>query len=476
MSTNHTSGGRVRIEEPPDAPLQEGGSDQAHPERVGPVRLVLLRLATLGRNLMYRRPGPDEPNARYLYIEMFWAQVQVALTQFNAPFALRLGASNAEIGFLSSIPSLIALVVTIPAGRMFSRQTRRREWLTGSIFLYRLGFLLAACVPLLALGKAGTVLVWLLILFTAPAHIFNAGWLPTQGDAVTERNRARVFSVRNTLAHVGLTASLIVAGIWLEKTPFPINYQVLYVVGFATSLVSTVFIGKVRVAPAVATARSRQSVSVRALWQSARETASNAPDFVRITCNTFYHAVGLWMVGPVYILYFVRQLGATEGWIGLNIMLANLAPIVGYMVGQRVLARWGENRTLRLTMNLIGFYPLLVGLTPNLSVILVWTTLNGLIAASVHLSHFNMLLKVSPEAERATYLAVYSTAMNAGAFIMPLVGVYLAEHFGFAPVLIAGGVLSLIGSSSFSFNRLQTADTLALYQETISSPRTGEIS
>ena len=403
-----------------------------------------------------------EPNVRPLYIEVFCAQLQVAVTQFNAPFALRLGASNGEIGLLSSIPSLIALLVTIPAGRIFSRQTRRREWLTLTIFLYRMGFLLAACVPLLILDRPGTTLVWILILFTAPAHLFNAGWLPTLGDAVTERNRARVFSTRNTLAAVGLTLSLILAGIWLDGVAFPINYQVLYALGFATSLVSTIFIGKVKVARVAVATRARQAASARALWHGAREAASKAPDFVRITCNTFCHAVGLWMVGPVYVLYYVRQLGATEGWIGLNVMLTNLAPIVGYLVGQRVLARWGENRTLRLAINLIGFYPLLVGLTPHLSVILVWTTLNGLIAALVNLSHFNMLLKVPPEAERATYLAFYVTAMNAGAFVMPLIGVYLAGRFGFAPVLIMGGILSLVGSSSFSLNRLRTPDSLAL--------------
>ena len=335
----------------------------------------------------------------------------------------------------------------------------------GTVLLYRLGFLLAACVPFLALGKPGTVLVWLLIAFTAPLHFFNAGWLPTQGDAIREKNRARVFSTRNTLGAISLTASLVVAGILLEKVPFPMNYQVLYGVGFATSLVSTVLIGKVRVKATIATKQTHHRTSIREWWRSAREAADTAPDFVRITCNTFCHAVGLWMVGPIYVLYYVRQLGATEGWISLNIMLANLAPIVGYRVGQRVLARWGENRTLRLTMMLIGFYPLLVGLTPNLSIILVWTTLNGLIAASTHLSHFNMLLKVSPEAERATYLAIYSTAMNAGAFVMPLVGVFLAERFGFALILIAGGIMSLIGSSSFSLNRLQTPDSLVLYQE-----------
>ena len=39
-----------------------------------------------------------ERNALYLEIEVFWAAFLSAVTAFNAPFALRLGATNAEIG------------------------------------------------------------------------------------------------------------------------------------------------------------------------------------------------------------------------------------------------------------------------------------------------------------------------------------------------------------------------------------------
>ena len=43
-----------------------------------------------------------------------------------------------------------------------------------------------------------------------------------------------------------------------------------------------------------------------------------------------------------------------------------------------------------------------------------------------------------------------------------LIGVLLADLFGFAPVLVAGGIMCLIGSSSFRFRALQTPDSLAV--------------
>ena len=72
-----------------------------------------------------------------------------------------------------------------------------------------------------------------------------------------------------------------------------------------------------------------------------------------------------------------------------------------------------------------------------------------------------MLLKVCPDDNRPLYIGIYSTIMNIGAFIMPLVGVYLSGFVGFAPILVAGGVMSVLGSSSFIWNHLHTPDSMA---------------
>jgi len=140
-------------------------------------------------------------------------------------------------------------------------------------------------------------------------------------------------------------------------------------------------------------------------------------------------------------------------------MLAKLTPILGFYLWQRAIQRWGENHVLKLTIGIVGLYPLLVGLTPSLAIILVWTALHGLVAPGIGISHLPMLLKVCPDAQRPLYLGVYTTVMNAGAFVMPLLGVYLAERVGLAAVLVAGGLLCLAGSSTFRFRPLQTPDS-----------------
>jgi MFS family permease len=164
----------------------------------------------------------------------------------------------------------------------------------------------------------------------------------------------------------------------------------------------------------------------------------------------------------LYVLYFVRTLGANEGWLGLNSTLGNLTPAIGYYLWQRGIVRWGEKHVLIWTITFVGLYPLLVGLTHDLNVILLLTALNGLLAPGTNLSHFNMLLKICPADQRTVYLGLWTSTMNLGAFVMPLIGVTLADHVGFAPVLIAGGVMCLLGSTTFRFHKLQTPDSLTV--------------
>jgi MFS family permease len=424
-------------------------------------------LRSLGRVIA---PGPisaTESNARNLFMEIFWAGFLTAVVSFNAPFALRLGATNDQIGLLSSVPALLAIVVTLPAGRFFAHRSKRMPWVTGSLFIYRVGFLLIALIPWLPVAQKGTVLIWLLILFMAPAHFFGVGWNSMMADVVPEVNRARVFAVRNMLVAMVVTAGTFAAGRWLEHIAFPINYQVLYTAGFVTSMVSVYYILQLRVPDSVISARKESKARSRRQFLRNTELAfSSQPDFVRLVINTFAHGLGLWMIAPVYVLYYVRSLGASDGWIGLNGTLASLTPIIGFYLWQRAVRRWGENRVLKRTIIFIGLYPVLVGLSPSLTPILFWTALIGLVSPGVTLSHYPMLLKICPSAQRPLYLGLYTTLMNLGAFVMPLLGVSLANRFGFQPVLIAGGLMCLTGSSLFVFRPLRTPDSLALRQHT----------
>jgi MFS family permease len=392
-------------------------------------------------------------NAWYLVVEIFWAAVLASAATFNSAFAVRLGATNVDIGLLSSLPALLAVLVSIPAGRFLQRRAREKPWIVSALALYRTGFLMVGLTPWLnRFGvDSGRLVIAILVAASSAAHFFNVGWIPMLAHVVPEENRAAVFAARNIIYNATMSACIFLFGQWLDRVIFPRNYQWMYIAGYAASLLSLYFIIKVQVpgsekrAPASAARRK----SIKARLATVRQMLAEQPGFTRLTLNTLLHGAGTWAATPLYILYFVRELDASEAWIGTQGMIASLGTILGFAIWRWVIARWGEARTLKLNIQLLGLYPILVGVLPGLTPILLAVALNGMIVPGTNLSHFNTLLKVIPSDRREVFTAIYMTAANFGQFLFPLLGVAAAGIFGLAPTLVGCGLLSLAGSASF---------------------------
>ena len=220
---------------------------------------------------------PTEHNARYLEIEVFWAGLLSVAAAFNSAYALRLGATNAQIGFLSSIPALLALLITIPAGQILNRRARRMPWVVWSLALTRVGYLLVAIIPWLGLNQQGAAVVWTIILFTAPAAVFGVGWNSMMADVVPEVQRARLFAARNIILAVVVTSGTFIASRWLAAAPFPINYQLVYLIGFVGSMISTFYITRMRVPDSVVQPSITRSVSPRSAWRGQGMHSASSP-------------------------------------------------------------------------------------------------------------------------------------------------------------------------------------------------------
>ena len=393
-----------------------------------------------------------ERNAWYLVLEIFWATFLGAAATFNTAFAIRLGATDSQVGLLTSLPALLGILVLIPAGRFLNRLHNPRPWLLGSLALYRSGFLVVAIIPWLTfLGiPPGTLLVFWLVFLSIPVSFFNVGFLPLLTEVIPASNRANVFTARNVIFNAALAVSVYFYGQWLNRVEFPINYQVMYVVSYFIALLSLYFLMKIQVpAKPVHIHVQERKGSLRESWMNLRKDLVAHPDYSRMVLNTLLHSFGLWMVIPVYMLYYVRVLEADDAWIGIQGAIASLATIAGFLLWRNWMRGLGELRTLRYTIVLAGFFPILVGLSHSLTPILIWIGLNGLLSGGISLSHLNTLLRLTPEHDRPGYTAFYLTIMNIGIFVAPMLGVWLSDRFGFSPVLIACGIFSILGSFSF---------------------------
>jgi hypothetical protein len=61
------------------------------------------------------------------------------------------------------------------------------------------------------------------------------------------------------------------------------------------------------------------------------------PNFRQVLINSLLHQGGLWLASPLLILRFVRELDASDAWLGLHGTVMGVSTIVGL-----VFWRWAE--------------------------------------------------------------------------------------------------------------------------------------
>ncbi|MCC7360034.1 MAG: MFS transporter [Anaerolineales bacterium] len=404
----------------------------------------------------------DAHNARLLYREIFFSSILSGIIAFNSAYVLRLGASNADISLLSALPALMAMLVAVPAGQFLQGRARPHRWILTALGIHWTGFLLLGFVPWVQLGwlPAGRLTMLLLVVFGIPAHVWGVGSQAWMAEAVPEQHRMRVFSVRQFINSSVTSVVTFVVGWLLSHTLFPRNYQLLYALGWLSAMVSLAHLARVRVnhrpPPRRPAGRPKEAWRAWRPWPADLLDPAHR-DFRRITLNALAHSWGLWMAAPLYILRYVRELDASDAWLGLHATVGGLATIVGLLFWRWAGERLKPDRTFRLTILSAGVFPALVALAPGLTPILLLDVFNGLFAGGINVSYATVLIKALPEDRRTEFYGLYATILNLGAFIAPLLAVALAGVIGIRAVLFICGILALLGSLTHWIWRVPSA-------------------
>jgi len=412
-------------------------------------QLEYLRRRIGGRlHLLLRGPDPrhqPERNIWHLYQDILWIGLTGAASTFTSVYAIRLGASDTLIGLLSSLPSLIVILLRLPAAQWVECTGDRVRLIARSLLATRALYLVLALLPFLRLSHEATIFVALVILMGLPAIVANAGWDSLFADVVPDRDRATVVSVRSFLASIMAVVVVLLGGKWLDWVPFPWNYQAIFLLAFAGGMVSTYHVSRIQAPPADPVSKGKGGFH----RQEIQGLFVGNPGFSALVVATFVYNFAMSLPSPLYNIYFVRHLQATDGWIGLRTTISSLIPILAYRFWPRLVERWGDWAVLVLCVPLTVFLPLGTGLfqtlTPQLFVV-AWL---GIFGPGVNLTHYNILLRVCPADRRPMAIGVYAILVNTAAFIAPLAGVRLMGLLGIRNVFFLAAAVRLAGALLF---------------------------
>lgn len=342
-------------------------------------------------------------------------------TYFSA-FAVFLKASTAQIGFLASVPALLASFAQLFSAWLGHTFQKRKAIILLGAGLQALIWLPMAMIVWFPSEYKVEWFIGCVILFYAFGNLAAPQWSSLMGDLVTENKRGRYFARRTRISSMTSFVALVTAGLLLEyfdsnmATDF--GYMILFSLAFIARLVSVYHLSRLYDPPGHVAALEVQIEKFS--WQQLKQSRF-AGFSVFFAMLQFSVAIG----SPFFSIYLLRDLGYSY----VEFMMISAATVVMQFL---TLTRWGRisdifgNRIiLTLCGSLIPLVPFLWLLSTNFYYLLIAQAFGGIIWAGFTLSTSNFLYDLIPPNKRATYMARHNVLASLGVFCGALLGGYL---------------------------------------------------
>jgi MFS family permease len=403
--------------------------------------------------------GPDETtlldaNIRHLLWDITWFGVLVGLAvNYIQLYVVRLGGSSLAVSALTYGPALVSIAWQLPAARMMARAGHRRRWFIGGGLLYRLPYLLVALIPFFFPAASIQLTVLVIILQAFALALSNVSFLSMLADVVPATRMTEVVGWRMACYGLTTTVSTLLAGPVLQRLGFPLNFQTIFILGFLASLCSTWHVSRIKVPdrdPVPVDKRHRSSDARKAL---------RYPRFGRFALDVGILQLTIGMLTPLLPLFYVQQLGATDGQISIIVTVSSASMVLGSLLMRRTVRRIG--RELALAAGALGYacYPLAASLASSVWWMIPCAALGGFFTAAITVTLFDNLVSTTPDADRSSYIAVYNVFVNVALFIGPLTAAFLAASAGGPRLgLRVAGAIGLVAGALlyFRFRQAQT--------------------
>ena len=355
-----------------------------------------------------------------------------------------LSASNYQVGLISSLPPLMALLMTIPAAIMLNRAAEHKKLVATSILLARVMFLpIVVLVYLPSESMQAWAFLVIIALMSVPNTVATIGWQTLISSMISESRRGAFFSDRNRLlTMVGLVSTLIIGIVMKDASESVTAYQILFAIAFGFGLLEVFLLMKHDETPA----HIDGPVVKKKLmdWSIFKHSG-----FVSFLIAALFFNFAWQMAWGIFNIYHVRVVGATVFWISMFSVGNMLMQILTFPLWKK----WAEQRSnVRVFVwAAIGMAstPFLTVLSTNLYYLTFVQTISGFFLSGVVLLLFNLLLEQSPEASRTYCITTYNVLLAFMAFLAPQIGIWLLNAWGVEMAMYISSALRLLSAAVF---------------------------
>jgi MFS family permease len=386
-------------------------------------------------------------NFRYVQIDAIGVSISNVAAPFLPVFLTRLGATNFQVGLLSSMPGVTGLILAIFVGRFLQTRTNVVPWYSLSRLLVILCYAMTGILTLVVseqLVIIATLAIWAFA--TIPQTALAVAFSVVMNAVAGPEGRYALLSRRWAIFGItGVIGTFIVTRL-IDLISFPLNYAVMFIVLSLGGFFSFYFSRKIELPEQV----PPPMPDIRSPVQTFRNYISllrENPVFLSFSTKRFVYFSALVLSQPIMPLFLVRDVHATDGQIGTVNMTLTLAMLVGYFFWPRVSRRRGGRFVLLATTLGMTLYPALSAATPQIHLIILYAGIAGFFQGGLDLVFFDELMKTVPPQYSATFVALAQSMQFLSMIVAPLLGTWLADYdyIGLGGALWLSAGLRLIG-------------------------------
>lgn len=387
----------------------------------------------------------QKQNFRYVQIDAVGVSISNVAAPFLPVFLTRLGATNFQVGLLSSMPGVTGLLLAIVVGQFLQSRRNIVTWYSVSRLMVILCYALTGILTLTVSQEfaiLATLAIWAFA--TIPQTALAVAFSVVMNAVAGPQGRYALLSRRWTMFGItGVVGTFIVTRL-IDLIHFPLNYAIMFLVLSLGGFFSFYFSRKI-VLPEREPTLMPGSASPREGIQNYLMLLRENPGFLSFALKRFVYFSALYLSIPIMPLFLVRDVHATDAQIGSINMTLTMAMLVGYYLWPRVSRQRGGRFVLLATTLGMVLYPALSAATPRVEMIVVYAGIAGLFQGGLDLVFFDELMKTVPAEYSATFVSLAQSMQYFSTIVAPLLGTWLADYIGLGGALWLSAGLRLVG-------------------------------
>lgn len=365
------------------------------------------------------------------------ATVTVGLVTILVNYAQRLGANDWQITLLTALPALVAFLALIPGAYIIDTAKDKIKTTTFIALSSRIFLLLFALVPFLPKNFQVWVLVILVGLRNAPESIWSVGYQSIISDIFAYDELAQMMSIRNKIANITqlvtvITLSQLLAGVIKLDFNMTVTLQVIFILSACFGFLEVKLYRSLK--PHRKPRRLKSGFIIT--FKDIIKTLPKQKRFLGYCLTVLPFYLTLMFPASLFNIYALRVLQANEQDMVYLTIVSTAFSVVSLPVWKKLINRFGNGACLFSAIIISSFVPVVYLLSKNMTILALWHALPGIAMAGINLLFFNLLIEMSPEKSKTTYMALFTSMVNLITFIMPLLCASFIKPIGLTWLLL----------------------------------------